>query len=70
VIKSSRRNAAWLASTLASIAGRHYPVSDGAVQRSRVESYTLTADFDTPIGSLIKRRLRNHRVERISYTPG
>lgn len=69
VIKSGGRSTRWLASTLASIAGRRYPVGDGSIQRSRVERYTLTADFDTPLGSLIKRRLRNHRVERIDFTP-
>lgn len=62
----------WAAPVLKAVAGRRYAPfgeADGAGQY-RVERFTLTADYDTPIGSHVRRRMRNPRIERMDITGG
>lgn len=61
----------WAKPLVKAIAQRRYsPVaeSDDLAGRYRVERYTLTADFGTPKGSLIRRRAGMRRFERIDLT--
>lgn len=60
----------WTVPVLQTVAGRRYApfgAPDGAGQY-RVQRFTLTADYTTPQGSLIRRRLRNPRIEEIDLT--
>ena len=63
----------WAKPLLGMIAARRYsPTSgdDAAPGHYRVERYTLTADFGTPIGSLIRRRISTPHFEQLDLTDG
>lgn len=56
---------------MAMVAGRRYIAiagNDDTPGHYRVERYTLTGDFGTPVGSLIRRRIRTPRFEQIDLT--
>lgn len=56
---------------LKNVAGRTYaPFDPGAGDRYRLERWTLTADYATPTGSLIRRRLRNPHYVSLDITTG
>ncbi|MFS0736544.1 hypothetical protein ABC347_05795 [Sphingomonas sp. 1P06PA] len=56
----------WSVPILLSIEKRRYaPIAEG---QFRIERYTMTADFGTPIGSLIRRRAINPRFERLDLS--
>lgn len=72
VLRSSR-STAWATPLLTMIAGRRYTPSasgDDSPGHYRIERYTLTADFETPTGSLIRRRVRGARYQMIDLTDG
>ncbi len=60
----------WARPLLAMIAGRRYtPTADEtAPGHYRVERFTLTADFATPAGSLIRRRVSEPRYQQLDLT--
>ena len=62
----------WARPLLGQVGGRRYAAfaADGAdgQGRYRIERYTLTADYDTPVGSLVRRRLKNKRYEMAEMT--
>ena len=64
----------WVAPVLAAMAKRRYApfggAGDTAAGQYRVERVTETADYDTPIGSLIRRRGRNPHFETLDITGG
>ncbi len=62
VLRGSR-NRAWTAPLTRWIADRRYTPSRGTTGHYRIERYSLTADYRTPIGSLIRRRSGNPRYE-------
>ncbi len=62
VLRGSR-NRAWTAPLSRWIAERRYTPSSGTSGNYRIERYSLTADYRTPIGSLIRRRSANARYE-------
>ena len=51
------------------VARRYAPPGDMAGALYRIERWTLTADYDTPAGSLIRRRVRNPHFEQVDLTP-
>ena len=71
IVRSSPRPD-WVRPLLGHIAGRRYAafaIDDSFGQgRYRVERYTLTADYGTPIGSLVRRRVKNKRYEMMEMT--
>lgn len=73
VLRSSR-SSDWAAPLLAMVAKRRYTPSTTAAAGGdapghyRVERYTLTADFSTPTGSLIRRRSREPHYALIDLT--
>lgn len=71
VLRSSRTRD-WMEPVVASIAGRRYaPMTAGAGEpgRYRLERYTYSGDFGTPIGSFIKRRTGQAKLRRQDATP-
>jgi hypothetical protein len=66
VLRTSR-TASWAPAVAQMIAQRRYTafVASAPDGEYRTERYTLTADYDVPKGSLIRRRLRNPRLERL-----
>lgn len=61
----------WTEPVRAAIAGRRYTpflAGSGAPGVYRVERYTLTADFETPAGSHIRRRAGRARIEQIALS--
>lgn len=62
VLRGSR-NRAWTGPLVRWIAARRYTPSRGKAGHYRVERYSLTADYRTPIGSLIRRRAGKSRYE-------
>ena len=61
----------WATPILGAIAQRRYAppgTASAAAPLYRVERWTLTADYDTPIGSLVRRRTRNPHFEQIDLT--
>lgn len=70
VVRGSRR-VDWAGPLIAMIADRRYSPTAGneaAPGHYRVERYTLTADFGTPIGSLIRRRVGAPRYQQLDLT--
>ena len=70
VLRGSR-SPGWATPLLTAIAARRYsPTADDAAAPGhyRIERYTLTADFRTPIGSLIRQRISAPRIEKIDLT--
>ena len=70
VLRGSR-DATWAAPIVATIAARRYtPFADApsGQGRYRIERFTLTADFVTPIGSNIRRRAGAPHYERLDLT--
>lgn len=59
----------WLDATLATLAARRFAPHSGSGPLSRLERYTLSGRFGTPIGSLIRRRLPSSRIVRLDLTP-
>lgn len=57
----------WAQPLLGSIGARRYSASTGTGSY-RVERYTLTADYSTPVGSLIRRRGANPRFEMMEMS--
>jgi hypothetical protein len=59
------------AAILKTIAHRTYaPFDPGEGDRYRLERWTLTADYDTPTGSLVRRRLRFPHYVSLDITTG
>jgi len=59
------------AAVLKNVAARSYaPFDPGTGDRYRLERWTLTADYSTPTGSLIRRRLRNPHYVSLDITTG
>lgn len=59
----------WAAPILTMIAKRRYaPPGDAADGLYRIERWTLTADYATPVGSLIRRRASNPHFEQLDLT--
>lgn len=59
----------WARPILSAIALRRYaPPGDNADGLYRIERWTLTFDYGTPVGSLIRRRLRNPHYEQLDLT--
>ncbi|QYE35560.1 hypothetical protein KZX46_06185 [Polymorphobacter sp. PAMC 29334] len=74
VLRGSR-SSAWAAPLVKMIAGRRYIPSavtggDDTPGHYRIERYTLTADFEVPIGSLIRRRSNKPHFEQLDLTDG
>lgn len=73
ILRSSPRPD-WARALLGQVGGRRYAVfaadSTGGQGHYRIERYTLTADYGTPIGSLVRRRVRNKRYEMMEMTGG
>lgn len=72
VLRGSRQ-ADWARPLLGWIAARRYSPTTGdeaAPGHYRVERFTLTADFQTPVGSLIRRRISAPRYEQLDLTDG
>lgn len=80
ILRGSRGSPDWAVPVLSTVSQRRYAAAvsagdqgstDGAVDsgRYRIERYTLTADFVTPIGSFIRRRGGAPRIEQIDLTP-
>jgi hypothetical protein len=72
VLRSSRTSG-WASPLLKMVGARRYTPSTGNDETPghyRVERYTLTADFGTPIGSLIRRRVSTPRFEQLDLTDG
>ncbi|MGI4876162.1 MAG: hypothetical protein ACRYG4_01600 [Janthinobacterium lividum] len=71
VLRGSR-TADWAGPLVKMIAGRRYTPSAASDDTGhyRVERYTLTADFATPVGSLIRRRVSVPRYEQLDLTDG
>ncbi len=73
VLRSSR-STGWAAPLVAMIAGRRYTPSaassDDSPGHYRIERYTLTADFETPTDSLIRRRVKGPHYQMIDLTDG
>lgn len=71
-LRGSERSG-WAAPLLAAVAARRYspfaaPAGSGG--RYRTERFTLTADYATPMGSLVRRRLVNPRFENSVMSDG
>lgn len=66
VLRGSR-HPDWARPLAAAIAARRYSASTGT-GNYRVERYTLTADYGTPSGSLIRRRSGNPRFEMMEMS--
>jgi hypothetical protein len=62
----------WARQLVDYISGRLYsgfmPQAADRAGRYRVERYTMTADYGTPIGSLVRRRIENPRFEMMEMT--
>ncbi len=58
----------WATPLLAAIAARRYSPTAGDADHYRVERFTLTADFATPTGSMIRRRVAEPRFEQLDLT--
>lgn len=72
VLRGSR-SSGWAKPLLGMIAARRYSPTtgdDATPGHFRLERFTLTADFDTPVGSLIRRRTRTPRFEVLDVTDG
>lgn len=70
VLRGSRK-ADWAQPLLNWIAARRYSPTTGdeaAPGHYRVERFTLTADFATPVGSLIRRRISTPRYQQLDLT--
>ncbi len=68
VLRGSRQHP-WSAALLKAVAGRRYtPSSASEAGQYRIERFTVTADFSTPIGSMIRRRVGAPRIEQIDLT--
>ncbi len=61
-------SAGWAKPLLAMVAARRYSPSAGDAGHYRVERFTLTADYGTPAGSLIRRRVFEPRFEQLDLT--
>lgn len=68
VLRGSQQHP-WSATLLKAVAGRRYtPSSASEAGQYRIERFTVTADFSTPTGSLIRRRVGAPRLEQIDLT--
>jgi hypothetical protein len=68
ILRGSRR-LEWARPLLGTISGRRYSASTIAGAGSyHVERYTLTADYGTPIGSLVRRRADHPRFEMMEMS--
>lgn len=72
VLRGTRADG-WATPLLRMIEGRRYAPCEtaadaGETGRYRMERYTWTADYAVPVGSLVRRRLRNPHYERIDLT--
>jgi hypothetical protein len=71
ILRGSQRTE-WAKPLLRYVGGRRYssftPDTDSQAGRFRMERYTLTADYVTPIGSLIRRRSDRPRFEMMAMS--
>lgn len=69
-ILRSSHGQAWARPVMAMIAQRRYaPPGNNALPLYRIERWTLTADYRTAVGSLIRRRGHNPHYEQADLTP-
>lgn len=68
VLRGSRQHP-WSGVLLKTVAARRYtPTPGNDAGQYRIERFTLTADFSTPAGSMIRRRVGAPRIEQIDLT--
>lgn len=69
VLRGDPNGESWTKPLIKVIAGRRYgPAGDPDDVRYKIERWTLTADYSTPMGTNIRRRLVNPHYEQLDVT--